>query len=95
MDRFKAQRGAIDSVAFDAFAITPVDATPLAQPTRAIYVGTAGNITVKMISYDPDDDTSNNPTILFKNVPAGAILPIRAAYVMLTGTTATDLVGLF
>ena len=94
MDRFKAQRGAIDSVAFDAFAITPVDATPLAQPTRAIYVGVAGDITVKMVGYD-GEDSSANPTILFKSVPAGAILPIRAAFVMLTGTTATNLVGMF
>jgi len=94
MDRFKAQRGAIDSVAFDAFTITRVDATPLAQPTRAIYVGTAGNLSVKMVGYD-GDDPSDNPVVLFKNLQAGQILPIRAAYVMLTGTTADDLVGLF
>lgn len=94
MDRFRAQRGAIDSVAFDAFAITPADATPLDQPTRAIFVGTAGNIAVKMVGYD-GEDSSANPTIIFKNVPAGAILPIRAAFVLSAGTTAADLVGLF
>ena len=68
------------------FAITPHAANRIApEGVRAIYVGTAGNITLAGV--DGND-------VLFKNLPAGYILPVLAYYVRVSGTTATDLVGL-
>jgi hypothetical protein len=77
--------------AHQARAISPNDATVI-PTTRGIYVGVAGNITVRMgdfaASQDPADDN-----VLFSNVPVG-VLPIQVDKVYLTGTTATNMVAL-
>lgn len=69
------------------FAITPHDTNALAHPTRGIYVGVTGDITLV---------TAGGDQLLLKNVAAGMILPIRAVRVLATGTTADMyLVGLY
>lgn len=74
------------SPASQAFAIVPGDAVISPVP-RALYVGTAGNITLRAVDSGVD--------VLFKNVPAGAILDVQALYVRSgAGTTAADIVGL-
>lgn len=67
--------------------VTPNDTTGLSYSTRALYVGTAGNLNVS--AYD-DKDT---PT-LFVNVAAGTTLDIAVSKVYSTGTTASNIVGL-
>jgi hypothetical protein len=32
---------------------------------------------------------------VYKNVPSGSILPVRAKWVLLTGTTATNIVAMY
>jgi len=56
------------------------------QRTKALYIGTTGNVAVKN-----DAGTS----VTFVGVPAGAILPVAVQYVMSTNTTASDIVALF
>lgn len=73
------------SPAYGGFAITPDDSDTFANPTRAIYVGTTGNI--KLVTLDGD-------TLTFNSVPAGMILPVRATKVFSTDTTASNMVGL-
>jgi hypothetical protein len=71
-----------------AVAITPsdtVDIYPDARLVAAIYVGGAGNVTVRL-----QDDT----TVLFTAPPVGSILPVACKRVMATGTTATAMVAL-
>lgn len=68
------------------FAITPSDANDLTNVTRAIYVGGAGNINVMW---------QDGTTTLFTAVPVGSFLNIRAARVLATNTTATNLLGLY
>lgn len=70
-------------------AITPNDDTDLATNTRGVYVGTAGNLSVIFAS---DIGTT---AVLFKNVPAGTLLPICVRRVRSALTTATDIVGLY
>ena len=53
--------------------------------TRAIYVGTGGDIALV--------DAAGN-AVTFKAVPQGSVLPVRARAVRVAGTTAADLVGL-
>jgi len=72
--------------AMDAFEITPADGSNLPTKVRGIYVGVAGDVKV---------DTIEGTTVTFKNALAGIVLPIRAQRVYSTGTSATDLVGLF
>lgn len=67
-------------------ALTPNDTVDLANVTRALYVGGAGNISV--------DDLSGNTAVVFTGVPAGTVLSIRVKRLRLTGTTATNIVGL-
>lgn len=61
------------------------DATPIGSP-RAIYVGTGGDLAVRMAG-----DTVDT---VFKNVPSGHVLPICPNYVRVA-STAADLVALF
>lgn len=68
-----------------AVAVTP-HATNLIGPCRALFVGGAGNVTL---------DTAGGETdVLFSNVQAGAILPVRAIRVKISGTSATGIVAL-
>lgn len=76
-------KGQFSSASF--FTITPTDSVNLPNPTRAIYVGAGGNLTVLGV-----DDTTNVQFI----VQTGQILPIQVRQVQSTGTTATGLVGL-
>lgn len=70
----------------NGFAIAPSDSTEFANATRAIYVGTAGNLVVVFPS---------GGAVTFTAVPAGTVLGVVARRVNATGTTATNLVGLF
>lgn len=68
-----------------AFIITPHDTN--AQPTMTgFYVGGAGSVTLRAVNSAAD--------VVITAPPVGSILPIRAAYIRATGTTATLLVGL-
>ncbi len=67
------------------FAITPDNTAPLKFTTRAIWVGTTGNITLRLYG-DSADVTLNS-------VPVG-LLRVRATHVRATGTAASNLVGL-
>ncbi len=67
-------------------AITTSDSNDLPFLTRYVYVGGAGDVTAV---------TQAGNAVVFKAVPAGAILPIRARRINQTGTTATNLVALW
>jgi hypothetical protein len=85
MDRFEQFTGALDAPAAQAVVITKSDSVDLAEVTRAIYVGGAGDLSVVMVS---------GQVATFTALPAGFILPVRARRVNATGSTATSLVGL-
>ena len=70
--------------AFGAYAVTPHDSN--ANVARALYVGGAGNVAVVT--------RGRSTSVIFVDVPAGAILPVQVTKVLSTGTTATDILGL-
>lgn len=86
IDTFDDRRTGLESPAANAFEVTPHDTNELASVTRAIYVGTTGNVRLVTI---------NNETVTFVDVPAGNIIPIRAFRILSTGTTADDIVGMY
>lgn len=88
-DRYGKEYGVLDSVCFDGFSITPSDSNTYSQPTRAVYVGGSGNLSVQMVGYD-----NSNTNLTFTNVLAGTIIPIRAQKVY-GNTSASFLVGLY
>ena len=69
-----------------AVAVTPSDSTNLSFDTRAIYVGTSGNV----VAVFCDDST-----VTFANVPAGTILPIIVKRINSTSTTASNIVAIY
>lgn len=71
--------------AFDAAAVTPSNSTDLA-PTRALYVGTGGNLRVT---------TAYGADVVFANVPTGSILPVQVTRVWATNTTASSVIALY
>lgn len=68
-------------------SITPNNGITFTQSCRAIYVGTAGSVTL--------DATSGGTNIAFAGATAGSVLPVRTKRVYSTGTTATGLVCLY
>ncbi len=70
--------------AHGAVAITANDSTVI-PVTRAIYVGTTGNIAVRM---------ADGQSVTFNSVPVG-ILPIQVDQVKSTSTTASNMVALY
>lgn len=71
--------------AHGAVAVTPSDNTVI-PVTRALYVGTTGNITVRMA------DGQDN--VLFTAVAVG-IFPVQVDKVYSTGTAASTIVALY
>ena len=70
-----------------ASAVTTSNSTIYEQPTRALYVGAGGNITVDM--------ADGSSSILFVGVQGGTVLPIQVTRIYATGTTATSIVALY
>lgn len=84
-DVFSNHAAGLSSPASHAAAVTPNDSADLSTAARALYVGTAGNISLV---------TTGGDTVTLSNVAAG-ILPIRVARVRATGTTASNIVAIW
>jgi hypothetical protein len=74
----------LESPGIGAFEITPSDSTVFDQPTRALWVGTQGNLKVQLVG---------GSVVTFKNMIG--LLPVRVNKVFSTGNTAADIVGVF
>ena len=89
-DRFSTDDVRLDHPFMEGVAITVSDSTVLDQTTRALWVGTTGNVHVKMAGYD-----GSNNEITLVNVPNGTLLNLRVDKVFATDTDAADIVGLY
>ena len=76
----------IDAPAGNAAAVTLHDSNTLTPPSRALYVGGAGNLKVTL---------AGGTTVTFSSVPAGTVLPVRASVCWSTGSTASNVVSLY
>jgi len=84
-DRFEGYSSGLSAPAAHGFAITPHDSNDLSEVTRAVYVGTAGDLALVLAS---------GAAVSFANVAGGTLLPVRAKQIKATGTSAGALVGL-
>lgn len=82
-DHFKTHAIGMSDPIQNAAAVTPDDAADLANTTRAVFVGTGGNLRVTLATGD---------TVTFANVGAGWH-PLRVTRVWATGTSASNIVG--
>ena len=85
-DQFATHSAGLDSPAGGAYAVTPSDGADQPFATRAIYVGGAGNVRIT---------TTGGHDVTFSGLTAGSILPVRAARIWATSTTATLMIGLY
>jgi len=86
IDPFASSSDSLIAPAREAFPITPDDAANIPRATKAVYVGSGGNIVLRAVGSDAD--------VVFRNVAAGSVLAVRLSAVRATGTTANDLIGL-
>ena len=84
-DRFADHAKGPTAPSDHAFAVTPNDGADLREVTRALYVGTGGNLAIVFAA-------GSEASLL--NVQSGTVLPVRCRRIKATGTTATGLVGL-
>ena len=84
MDQFQRLADSVSDPARSALDVTPADGVALSTIPKALFVGSAGNVHLRCV-----DDTE---PVLFRNLPSGSILPVRAAEILATGTTAANLV---
>ena len=66
--------------------MTPSDADDLPMATKALYIGTGGDLTLRSVESPAD--------VTFRNLPDAAIIDVRVRAVRATGTTAGDIVAL-
>lgn len=71
-----------------AFAVTPSDAADQNYAFQ-VYVGGTGNVSVI-----PADSPDGTP-VVFMGVPAGSMVPCMVRRVRVTGTTATNMTGVY
>jgi hypothetical protein len=83
-DSFKHYSRSLTSPPEHALAIQPDDAAVLPQVPRALWVGSGGDLAVRM---------AGGETVILAGVPAGTLLPVRVARVLASGTTAGDILG--
>ena len=86
IDRFKHARDSVSDPARSAIPVDPNDGIEFAEIPKALFVGTGGDVHLRCVA--------DAAPVLFRNVPDGSILPIRAAELLATGTTAGDIVAL-
>lgn len=84
-DDFAGYAAALNAPGGNAAAVTPHDTNPLPNASRALWIGVAGNVAVKMVG---------GQTVTFVGVPIGW-LDIRADVVLAAGTTATSIVAVW
>ena len=70
----------------NAASVTPHNTNELSFVTRALYVGATGDVAVTM---------QDGGDVIFVDVPAGTVLPIRVKVVKSTGTDATSIIALW
>ena len=69
MDKFSDYPTSLTAPARDGATVTPDDVNDLTILPRALYVGQAGNLSVRL---------AGGQAVLFQNVPAGTLLPDAA-----------------
>lgn len=84
-DQYKNTGTGLESPAQDAFSVSPNDATDLQEVTRALYIGSTGDVAVIM---------KGGGEVTYFGLAAGQLMPVRVVRVKDTGTTATNILGL-
>ena len=74
---------------------TSIDFEDTSIATRALYVGSGGDVSVEMAGRDGKGAGLSDPTVVFVSVLSGTILPVECFRVNSTGTTASSIIALW
>lgn len=85
-DAFAQHGTGLNSPARRGVEITPDDGNDLAEVSRGLWIGGAGNLEVLL--------QGDSAAVTISNIAAGTLLPICAKRIYATGTTATSIVAL-
>lgn len=85
-DRYVYDKQDVATPATSAAVITPHDTNEIADIPKAIYIGSPGDVVLRL-----KDDSADRT---FLNMSAG-YHPIRPRYIRATGTTATGILALY
>lgn len=77
----------LESPADSHLPVIPSDSDDVPVVFRAIYIGTGGDLVCIA--------AKNGQTATYKNLPSGTLLPVRPSRILATGTSASDLVGMW
>jgi len=83
-DRYAGMGDDLLSPASQAAAVTPSNSVNLPTASKRLWIGGAGNVALV---------TVGGASVTYNNVPAGTYLYVRAAQVLATGTTATNIIA--
>lgn len=84
-DPYETLTTGLSSPICGGFDITPHETNDLTVLTRAIMVGTAGDVSVRL----------QDGTTVTLSLSSGVIYPLRICKLFVTGTTAAQIVGLY
>ena len=85
-DNFASRASGLGAPARGGFAVTPSDSVDLPRETRAIYVGSSGDLSLLLV---------DGSAVTLAGIVGGSLVPVRATRVKATDTTASLLVGLY
>ena len=86
-DQFSGHKVNLESPVENGEAVDISTAThTCTSPTRALWVGTGGDVVVNLVGVDG---------LTFKSVQDGTLLPIRVTAVVKAGTDASDMVAVW
>ncbi|MGC1300925.1 MAG: hypothetical protein WA840_01000 [Caulobacteraceae bacterium] len=83
-DRYANISDDLLSPASNAAAVAPSNSSVLPVASKRLWIGGAGSVALV---------TTGGATVTYSAVPAGTYLYVRAAQVLATGTTATNIVA--
>ncbi len=86
-DAFSSNQSGLESPIEHAESVTPNNDSDLPNTTRALWIGTGGDIVITT--------KGGTSSVTLESVPDGSMLPIRVSRVHATGTTATGIVALW
>jgi hypothetical protein len=84
-DRFSSTTDSLTSPSRAPFSIVPHDRNPLPIVPKGIYVGTGGHVRLRGMDSDAD--------VTYRNLPDSSYIAVRATFVRVTGTTASDMIA--
>lgn len=85
-DPFRNSAPSASSPSDTCFAVVPSDSAELPLATKAIFIGSGGDVRLRPLNGSTD--------VTFRNLPDGSVLDVRVRAIRASGTTASDIVGL-